>query len=158
MKVEYNPINNFKLLKDIPEGECFKKIDCDEILKADSNEIFMKINKTNEDDYDTDDHWKMTFYCVDISTGDLRYMVYDTKVIPVSGKFIIDSAETSDTKSISVFQAPRFISIYVRSSQTHKEAIDEYYINNNKTPVNGDVAFIDFENKYVYLDDWKRLY
>ena len=83
MKVEYNPITNFKLLKDIPEGECFKKIYCDE--------IYMKINKTNEEDYDTTDHWKMTFYCVDISTGDLRYMLYNTKVIPVSGKFVVNS-------------------------------------------------------------------
>ena len=90
MKVEYNPITNFKLLKDIPEGKCFKKIDNDEILKIDSAEIFMKINKTNEDDYPAD-NWKMTFYCVDISNGDLRYMVYDTKVIPVSGKFVVNS-------------------------------------------------------------------
>lgn len=93
MKIENNPITNFELLDNIPEGECFKCID--------SDEIFMKTNETNKaaEYTDDDEYWELAFYCVNISNGNIRYISHNTQVRSVSGKFVIDSAEIPSTIS-----------------------------------------------------------
>lgn len=41
--------------------------------------------------------------------------------------------------------------------QTVKEAIDEYYKDNDATPKVGDVVTINSDTAYVYLDDWEKM-
>ena len=79
MEIENNLTTNFELLKNIPEGEFFKK--------PDSNEIFIKTSNTK---LLSNEHvWETQYCCVGISKGDIEY-ISNVKVIPISGKFVVN--------------------------------------------------------------------
>lgn len=79
MEVENKLITNFGWLKELPEGECFRK--------PDSDEIFIKTNKSITKD--TELVYDLQYCCVGLSKGTMENMP-NIKVIPVSGKFVVN--------------------------------------------------------------------